>query len=82
MTLFIEHDYVLIKDKMVLSFVPKYIIKKYITNDVLSGEINSLIKKKRIVNPLKYKKDRNLTRKLFLIYRDFNYRRKYKNNTF
>lgn len=77
-----KKEYVLIKDKAVLSFVPKYIIKKYVTNDVLSSEINNLIKKKRIVNPLKYKRDRNFTRKLFLIYRDFNYRKKYKNNTF
>lgn len=77
-----EHDYVLIKDKVVLSFVPKYIIKKYITNDALKNEINYLIKKKRLVNPLRYKGDKNLIRKLFLIYRDFNYRRKYKNNTF
>lgn len=77
-----EHDLVLIRDKMVLSFVPKCIIKKYITNDTVKSEITNLIKNKKFVNPLKYKKDRSLIRIPYLIYRDFNYIKKYKNNVF
>lgn len=77
-----QHDFVFIKDKMVLSFVPKYVIKKYVTNNVLKQEIIDLIKQKKYVNPLKYKKDKNLVRIAYLLYRDFNYLKKYKNNTF
>lgn len=77
-----RHDLVLIKEQMVLSFVPKAVIKKYVDNKILSEKIFSLIKQNKYVNPLKYKDDKNFTRKLFLLYRDFNYLRKYKNNKF
>lgn len=69
-----------IKEKMVLSFVPKKVIKKYVKNDKLKKEINMLIKEHKFVRPLHYKKDRNLKRRLWLFIRDINYNKKYKEN--
>ena len=72
----------IIKEKIVLSFVPKKIIKKYIENNKLKKEIKEITKNNKIINPLKYKKDKNLKRKLYLLYRDFNYLKKYKKYKF
>ena len=77
-----EKEFKIIKEKLVLSFVPKKIIKKYIENNKLKKEIKEIIKNKKIINPLKYKKDKNLKRKLYLLYRDFNYLKKYKKYKF
>ncbi len=66
--------------EVVLSFVPKKVIYKYVENDKLKEEIKKLIKEKKIVRPLNYKKDNNLKRKLWLFVRDINYAKKYKNN--
>ena len=66
--------------KVVLSFVPKSVIYKYVENDKLKKEIKQLIKEKKLVRPLNYKKDNNLKRKLWLFVRDINYIKKYKNN--
>lgn len=75
-------EFKIIKEKFILSFVPKIIIKKYIKNILLKKEINKLIKNKKIVNPLKYKNDKNFKRKLYLFYRDLNYIKKYKKYDF
>lgn len=72
----------IIKNKYILSFVPKKIIKKHIKNEKLKKEIKKLIKNKKIVNPLKYKEDKNFKRKLYLLYRDINYLKKYKKYEF
>ena len=77
-----EKEFKIIKEKLVLSFVPKKIIKKYIENNKLKKEIKEIIKNKKIINPLKYKKDKNIKRKLYLLYRDFNYLKKYKKYKF
>ena len=66
--------------KVVLSFVPKSVIYKYVENDKLKKVIKQLIKEKKLVRPLNYKKDKNLKRKLWLFVRDINYIKKYKNN--
>ena len=73
-----EKPCVLMKDKMVLSFVPKSVIKKYVTSKPLKEEILRLMKQGKIANPLKYKKDTSIKRRLYLIAKDFNYKRKYK----
>lgn len=67
-------------NKVVLSFVPNKVINRYIENTKLKEEIKKLIKEKKIVRPLNYKKDKNLKRKLWLFMRDINYIKKYKNN--
>lgn len=72
--------YTVIKDKLVLSFVPMAVIDKYVTNDKLKAEIKKLKRKKKLVDPLDYKRDRNLKRKIWLFFRKFNYLKKYKNS--
>ena len=69
-----------IKEEMVLSFVPKNVIYKYVENDKLKKKIKELIKAHKFVRPLHYKKDKNLKRRLWLKARDINYTKKYKNN--
>ena len=75
-------EFKIIKEKYVLSFVPKIVIKKYIKNNKLKKEIIKLIKNKKIVNPIDYKKDKNIKRKLYVFYRKFNYIKKYKKYKF
>lgn len=76
-----KHKFKFIEEKMVLSFVPIKVIKKYVENKRIKKEIFKLIKEGKFVRPLRYKKDKNLKRKLWLIVRDYNYMKKYKNNT-
>lgn len=75
-------EFKIIKEKYVLSFVPKIIIRKYIKNNKLKKEIKKLIKNKKIVNPINYKKDKNIKRKLYVFYRNLNYIKKYRKYTF
>lgn len=73
-----EYEPTLIREKMVLSFVPKSVIKKYVTNPKLKAEIKRLIREGKIVDPLYYKKDLPLKRVIYLLLRDINYHKKYK----
>lgn len=68
----------LIKEKMVLSFVPKYVINKYVTSKPLLKEINTLIKEGKFVRPLHYSKDMSLKRRVYLLLKDWNYISKYR----
>jgi D-aspartate ligase len=69
-----------IKEKMVLTFVPKTVIKKHVKNIKLKKEILSLMKKGKYVKPLYYKKDMNIKRRVWLFLRNINYIKKYKHN--
>ena len=71
--------YKFLDEKVLLSFVPKRIAKKYITNEEYKKELIKLWNKKR-VNPVKYSKDRNILRKLYLIKKHLRYYKEYKNS--
>ena len=71
----------LMKNEMVLSFVPKYVIKKYVTSKMLQNKIRELIKAGKFVRPLHYKGDINFKRKIYLFLKDINYIIKYKKHT-
>ena len=73
-----EKPATIMTEKLALSFVPNSVIKKYVTSKPLRDELIKLIKEKKIVNPLKYKKDKSLRRKIYLIMKDINYKKKYK----
>lgn len=62
--------------KILLSMVPKYVIKKYIKNKEYKKEALKLYKKG--VDPLNYKKDKSIFHKLYLICRKFKYIIKYR----
>ncbi len=68
-----------IDKQVLLSFVPKGIVKKYISNDVFKKKALRLWKKNGAINPLKYKKDTDFKRKLLLARRHIDYYKEYKN---
>ena len=65
-------------DEVLLSFVPKGVLKKYIKNETFKKKALSLWKK-GVVNPVRYKKDTDFKRKLLLARRHFDYYKEYKN---
>lgn len=71
-------DFKVIDKEILLSFVPKGVIKKYITNEEFKKKALNLWKK-GVVNPLKYKKDTCFKRKLLLARRHVDYYKEYKN---
>lgn len=75
-----EKKFKLLKEKIVLSFVPLPVIKKYVENPLLKTEILYLYRQKKYTDPLNYKGDNNMKRKLYLLMRKYNYIKKYKNN--
>lgn len=75
-----KNDFIFIKDKLALSFVPKYVIKKYVFNINLKKEMLKLYRQNKVVDPLFYKKDLNPKRIAKLLWRKINYIKKYKNS--
>lgn len=73
-----EMDFKVIDEEILLSFVPKGVAKKYISNETFKNKALELWKK-GAVNPLKYKKDTALKRKLLLARRHIDYYKEYKN---
>lgn len=71
-------DFTIIDKEILLSFVPKGVLKKYITNETFKKKALSLWNK-QVVNPLKYKRDTNFKRKLLLTRRHIDYYKEYKN---
>lgn len=62
--------------EVLLTFVPKRIIKKYITNKEYKDKVLKLWKDRE--NPLYYKEDKNIKRKLWLLKRKYHYYKEYK----
>ena len=71
-------EYKFLKEKVLLSFVPRGVIKKYIVNEEYK-KVALKLWRRGVVNPIKYKKDRNLKRYLYLIKKHFRYYKEYKN---
>lgn len=71
-------DYGLLKEEVLLSFVPKTILKKYIQNKDYRDHALRLWKKGH-ANPLCYSKDNGLKRRLYLVRRAIRYYRDYAN---
>jgi len=71
-------EYKFLDKKQLLSFVPKKVALKYILDDNYKKEVKKLWKDR--VNPVKYKKDKNIKRKLYLIKKYFRYFKEYKNS--
>ena len=74
-----EMAFEIIDKELLLSFVPKGVVKKYIVNDVFKKKALEMWKQNGAVNPLKYKKDTDFKRKLLLARRHVDYYREYKN---
>ena len=73
-----ENKFEKVDKEQLLSFVPKSVIKKRITNEEYKKKVLELWKKR--VNPLAYKKDNGIIRKILLMKINQNYRKSYKTN--
>jgi len=67
-------------EEILLSFVPKGIIKKYIKNEAFKKEALYLWKNNRKVSPMIYSKDKNIKRFLMIKKRLWHYYKEYKNS--
>jgi len=76
-----QKDFYFMQEKMVLSFVPKSVIRKYIESPKLLSEINALIRQGKFTRPLHYLKDFSIKRSLYLLVKDWKYVKKYKELT-
>jgi len=72
-------DYGILREEMLLSFVPKGVAKRYIKNKEFCKKALELWARQGAENPLNYSKDKNLKRKLYLLKRHLRYYRDYKN---
>lgn len=73
-----EMDFKVIDKEVLLTFVPKCIVKKYLVNEEYKKKVLSMWKKR--VWPLSYKKDNGFWRMLLLLKIKLNYIRDYKNS--
>lgn len=72
------HDFEFLQDKVLLSFVPRGIVKKYITNPEFKKEALALWG--NVIKPMDAACDRNFKRFLMLRKRYLNYYKEYKNS--
>jgi len=71
---------VYLKDDFLFTVVPKIVLKKFVNNEQVLNEVKQLLRNGKYRNPLFYKKDRSFKRKIYMLMRQINYYRKYKNN--
>ncbi|MBQ3021335.1 MAG: carboxylate--amine ligase [Bacilli bacterium] len=71
-------EYQVVEKQQLEVFVPKCIVKKYIVNEKYKEKVLELWKSR--VNPLDYKKDNGILRKLLLLKIKLNYIKAYKEN--
>ena len=74
-------DYGVLQNEMLLSFVPKGIIKKYVKNEDFLKKTLEIWARQGAANPLDYSKDKNFMRKLYLLKRKLRYFKDYKNGS-
>lgn len=74
-------DFHFIADEMALSFIPIDVIKEHVKSDAYIKKVIELKKQNKFTRVLDYKGDKSLKRKLWLVVRDRNYAKKYKENT-
>ncbi len=71
-----EHEFTFIEKELLLSMVPKSVIKSEIKNEEYKKEALKLYKDH--VDPLTYKKERGIIHRAYLILRKIKYKQKYK----
>ncbi|WP_313891601.1 carboxylate--amine ligase [Psychrobacillus sp.] len=75
-----EKPLTLLNEHYLFTVVPKIVLKKFVENVEIQKEVRQLLHEGKWGNPLFYKKDTHFKRKLYLLARQFNYYKKYKNN--
>ena len=71
-----EHEFTFIDKKLLLSMVPKAVIKSEIVNDEYRKEALKLYSKR--TDPLNYKKDTGIGHRIYLMKRKIQYIKKYR----
>lgn len=66
-------------EEVLFTIVPKYILRNYVKNKDMNEEINDLISRDKVGNPLFYSNDHSILRKFYLAVRQMRYNQKYKN---
>ncbi|WP_071131098.1 carboxylate--amine ligase [Enterococcus timonensis] len=69
------------RGEYLFSVVPKKVLKEQVENPEIAAECQRLIREKKWGNPLFYKKDHHLKRKLYLFARQANYVKKYRTHS-
>ncbi|WP_142827645.1 carboxylate--amine ligase [Planococcus soli] len=69
-----------LNEDFLFTVVPKAVLRNFVNNKAVLKDIKRLIKKGQYGNPLFYKQDKHLKRKVYLLARQVNYYKKYKNN--
>ncbi len=69
-----------LNEEHLFTVVPKYVLKHFVDNEEIKQEVKRLLREKKFENPLFYPRDRHLKRKIYLMARQVNYVRKYRNN--
>lgn len=73
-----DYEFIFIDELACLSFVPTYVVRKYIKNKAYKKMFFELKKKGKCTNPLYYKQDMPFKRRKWLFMKDINYIKKYK----
>lgn len=76
----VEKPVTYLNEEFLFTVVPKIVLRKFVHNKAVQKDIKDLLKKGKYGNPLFYKKDKHVKRKLYLFARQINYYKKYKNN--
>lgn len=76
----IHKPVVYLNEEILFTVVPKVVLRNFVANKAVLRDIKRLLKSGKYVNPLFYKEDKHLKRKLYLFARQVNYYKKYKNN--
>lgn len=75
-----EKELTYLNEHFLFTVVPKYVLKNFVDDPEIRKEVRDLIKKGKYGNPLFYKSDTHLKRKFYLVARQLNYIKKYRNN--
>lgn len=75
----LERPLTYLNEDFLFTIVPKIVLKKFVENPEIQKDVDHLLKNKKYGNPLFYSKDNHLKRKLYLLMRQVNYYKKYKN---
>lgn len=70
-----------LKEEYLFTVVPRVVLNNFVEDETVKNDVKRLLKEKKWGNPLFYKKDKSFKRKFYLLLRQINYYRKYKNNT-
>ncbi|EMR05270.1 carbamoyl phosphate synthase-like protein [Bhargavaea cecembensis DSE10] len=75
-----EKELTYLNTEFLFTVVPKIVLKTFVDNQEINREVRRLLREGKWGNPLFYKGDKHRKRPFFMLARQINYYRKYKNN--